>query len=398
MTVASSLQGVISENIASITKTLQACSTESVVGYCLVENMRGFPDSVLSSPAKQIRFLLGILIGSEEPASPREFAQEDWVQIFEPLERVFHAYMELYLPSDGSIATQSKQWHKIRQVAMMTFLNYHNNALLASSEQISDRIKTYMSPFDDKLSDALGISASEALEIALWIGSRLQERLDDVSRLRSTKHGRVLNQLKTSRTDLNDLLARDGELAEFSVELAHALSWLGKISHRQLTEQYGECGEVFWEIFTVGRGGGPPPEYPTERSVVESKPLIQISDDVAMLFDFNALLAAILSQVGESLDNGPSRAKFFRSRDKILEEQTTLALRRILRGKTEVHRNLFESPDLQREHDLVILTNEICLFVETKATPPAEPFRDPEKAFTSASAKLPLGHGHPKGL
>ena len=101
-----------------------------------------------------------------------------------------------------------------------------------------------------------------------------------------------------------------------------------------------------------------------------------------MLFDFNALLGAILSQSEEFLANGPSRAKFFRSRDKILEEQTTLALRRILRGKTEVHRNLFESPDLQREHDLVILTDEICLFVETKATPPAEPFRDPEKAFT----------------
>ena len=111
---ASNLQDVISKNIASIRNTLQACSTESVVGYCMVEQMRGFPDSELSSPAKQIRFLLGILIGSEEPASPREFAQEDWVQVFEPLERVFHAYMELYLPSDGLIATQSKQWHKMR--------------------------------------------------------------------------------------------------------------------------------------------------------------------------------------------------------------------------------------------------------------------------------------------
>ena len=106
---------------------------------------------------------------------------------------------------------------------MLTFLNYHNNALLASSEQISDRIKTFMSPFDDKLSDALGISASEALEIARWIGSRLQERLDDVSRLGSTKHGRKLNQLKIARTDLNDLLARDGDLAEFSVELGARL-------------------------------------------------------------------------------------------------------------------------------------------------------------------------------
>jgi hypothetical protein len=42
---------------------------------------------------------------------------------------------------------------------------------------------------------------------------------------------------------------------------------------------------------------------------------------------------------------------------------------------------VFETPDLHYEHDLVILHKDLCLIVEAKASPPVEPFRDPEKAF-----------------
>ena len=47
-----------------------------------------------------------------------------------------------------------------------------------------------------------------------------------------------------------------------------------------------------------------------------------------------------------------------------------------------MYRNVFETPDNQYEHDLVIFTSDICLFVEAKASPMDEPFRDPERAFT----------------
>ena len=43
---------------------------------------------------------------------------------------------------------------------------------------------------------------------------------------------------------------------------------------------------------------------------------------------------------------------------------------------------LFETPDNQNEHDIVVLGDGVCLFVEVKSSPPDEPFRDPEKAYT----------------
>ena len=100
-----------------------------------------------------------------------------------------------------------------------------------------------------------------------------------------------------------------------------------------------------------------------------------------MHFRLETLFDAILLQGENCLLNGPLRDIYLRTRDKTLENQVTSQLSRILGRKARVFQNLFETPNKQYEHDLVILTDEICLFVEAKASPPMEPFRDPSKAF-----------------
>ena len=382
MTVKSNLQGVISENIAHIRATLQPCSTESVVGYCMVKHRGGFPNSELSSPAKQIRLILGVMLSSEEPSCPRDFGNGEWEQIVEPLERLSQAYMELYVPTEGTLATQSEQWQRTRQVAALWFFHYHWNGLLASAEQVRDRIRSYFSPFDDELSDALGISATDAVEIAWWFCGQMQNQLDELFRLHGTKQTALATELKLSHTDSIDLESCTPDLPDSAIEWAQATRRMGKLCLKTLVERYGLAGQAFWDLFTVKRGQGPDIEYPTARSIVETMPLIQISDGVAMLFDANILLSAILTRAEECLATGHVKAKFFRSRNETLEDQTASALHRILGSQAKLYRNVFETRDNQREHDIVILTEDICLFVEAKASPPNEPFRDPEKAFT----------------
>ena len=37
---------------------------------------------------------------------------------------------------------------------------------------------------------------------------------------------------------------------------------------------------------------------------------------------------------------------------------------------------------IRYEHDIVALCDDVCLFVEVKSSPPDEPFRDPDRAYT----------------
>ena len=336
----------ISESIQQIQAVINSCSTESVVGWCMVKHLQGFPSPDLSSPAKQMYFLLGLTVESHEPSQAREFGANDWQRIVKPLESLFSAYRELHYASQGTLAEQSEHWVKIREVSSIAFIAYFNQGLLASVEQVTDRIRTYLTPFDDQLAKDFGISPSDALDIAQWISRELQTRLD-----------------------------------EFNEGATEAIFRLGKLSQSDLIGRYGAKAQTFWELFTIGRGQGEQLKYPTDSSIVEERPLIRLSDDVAMCFSLNALFTSILIRSEQCLSKGAVKKRYFRSRDKTIEDQAASVFIRILGDEAEVHRNLYETPDNHNEHDLVILAKEMCLFVEVKASPPHEPFRDPERAF-----------------
>ena len=300
MTETTNLQEIISKNIERIKRVVQECSTESVVGYSMVKHLRGFPQQDLSSPAKQLRFLLGVMLETEEPDAPREFSKREWEQIVQPIQRLSGAYMSLYLPTDENSAKQTEEGNRNQQVAMTAFIDYHQKGLLASAEQIRARIRSYLAPFDDQLSAALGISASDALDIGLDIGIEFQKQMDRVGQYAPDS----------------------SKPADLSIEFAEAIARLGRTRYSDLVQRYGSTGQRFWDLFTVRRGEGPPVNYPTERSIVEARPLICLSADEAMLFDFNVMLSAILLRGEETLANGPTREEYFRKRDKTLETRT----------------------------------------------------------------------------
>ena len=246
------LQEIIRKNIEHIRTVVQNCSTESVVGYSMVKQQNGFPQSDLSSPAKQIRLLLGIMLESEKPPAPKEFTGKEWDELVKPLQALSSAYMQMHLLAADRTTDQSEDWNRIQQVAMTAFLDYHQKGLLASAEQIRDRIRSYLAPFDDQLSSAFGISASDALGIGLDIGAEFQKQMDRVGQY-------APNSPKP--TDL-------------SIEFVKAINRLGRTRHSDLVQRYGSTGQRFWDLFTVRRGEGPLINYPTERSIVETRPLI----------------------------------------------------------------------------------------------------------------------------
>jgi hypothetical protein len=373
---------------------VHGCSTSSVADWCFRFNLiRGnYPEkspqfkTCLLAPAKQCSFLRGILLESQEPDVAKDFAKEDSVKAEALLNDAFQAYLPLYFPSAEEAGSLTKEWHKVREVAMLAFLHFHNTGLIASGEQVASRIRRYLTPFDDEISRTMGISATQGLEICEWISDRLQKGSNDLSIMyeeEKTARLALLDQAKTKDWSLKDIRDRADTSGYLSVakKLVTALDNLGKIECSELQAAFPDVGEQFWNLFSIGRGKGPVVNYPTDSSIAEQRPMILISDSKAICPLVNNLYSAVLMLCEQVLSSGERRESYFRARDKIIESEVAHHFRRFMGSQASFHTKIFETPDLQNEHDLVILDKKLCLIVEVKASPPIEPFRDPEKAF-----------------
>jgi hypothetical protein len=302
------------------------------------------------------------------------------------LDSLFSAYVSLYMPSKEELGTLAPEWHRVREVSMLAFLHYFNTGLLASVQQVVERIRIYLVPFDAELSSALGISASQALAICQWISDQLQKSLDD---LQASAHAereerlKLLDKAEKEKWSLDALkdAARDPSYLEKAEKLLSGMKDLGLVSLPRLKAAFPGIGSVFCDQFSVRRGEAPEIRYPTEQSIYEERPLIRISGAEAFCPLGNALFSALLLVGERTLLQNPARDKFLRSRDKALEDEALTKMRAFLSSKASIWSEVYEAPDCQYEHDVVAADDGLYLLLEAKASPPIEPFRDPDKAF-----------------
>lgn len=382
----------IDEAVAYLRKLLEKCSTLSVTSQCfafhLLKGNHGSIKTLLSSPAKQISFLLGILLQSTEPTSPKELSKAEWEQAEQYLEQAFSSYMLLFFPTEGERKSLSKEWYRVRQVAMPTFLHFFNTGLIASSEQVRTRIDQTLVPFDNELEQIIGIRPTHALEICNWISERLQAGLDQVTDLAKEEQVArelLLDQASPGKCKLENIRSaadKSGYSATLKTFVA-SLAQIGRLHYEDLSSAFPVAGPRFWQLFSIGRGEGTALRYPIDRSIADLCPLIRLSEAAAICPLANTLFSAVLQTGEDTLTNNHNlRKRYFELRDRIHETNTAKLFQPFFGSNVEFHSNVFETPDRQHEHDLVIVANDICLIVESKASPPVEPFRNPEKAFT----------------
>jgi len=207
------LEQEITAGLTELRGLLANCSTYSVAGWCLAYHMHTAHSNDskgrLASPAKQIPFLLGVLLSRPEPTQSSDFGKAEWEQAKSILERLFSAYIRLYMPTRKQLGNLSPEWYQVqvqvqvqvREVSMPAFLHYFNTGLLASVQQIEERITTYLVPFDAKLTEAIGISASQALAICQWISDQLQKSLDDLQESAQVEHEKRLKLLEQAQEE-----------------------------------------------------------------------------------------------------------------------------------------------------------------------------------------------------
>lgn len=388
----------LNADVEELRALLAQCSTETVAGSVSSQLMRDINESdkdkegeKLLSAAKQYSFLLSLLLSTPEKTDGKEFGKDEWLKSNALLNRIFSCYANLFWPSNEGIEQVDEEWLRVRSVAMPTFLHYFNTALLASIEQISDRIEKYCTAFDEELEKELGISATRALEISRYIQSHLQQHINTSSTLAIQEQKERFKILEEARKEskgasnfeeiLQNKIKSPGYFEKWFAYF-EAIKKIGLVEYATIKEKFPNDADAYWNIFTIKRGDAPLLKYPTENFIFESKPLILIKPEVAFCAYPNKLFEAILINCENTLKAEQYKSAFLLHRDKTLENEALLLFRKILGEDTQIYTSAFETANSHYEHDIVIVYNDKLLIVEVKASPPVEPFRDPDKAFT----------------
>jgi hypothetical protein len=349
-------------------------------------NEQRYGDKRLTSPQKQVCFMLGVLLSGQEPPEPVEFGLEQWSEARESLEALFHSYMTLYMPSKEEFGKRSPERHKTIEVSMLALLHSFNNGMFATIEQVIERITTYLVPFDADVKSHLGMSATQAILICKWTAEQLQRGLDDchdaveaASESMPALSGSSKRKRRLSR--MAQELEKNPSLLEAMTRMTAAVQRIGLVEFDGMNAAFPETANIFWKTFTVGRGEGPEINYPTEESVIERRPLVRISDKEAFCPSANLLFNAVLLLGERTIAKSSIRARFLRARDVALEKQTYEKIGALIGPQAKLLREVYETPNSQNEHDVIAIDNDLCLVVEAKAAPPTEAFRDPDRAF-----------------
>lgn len=375
-------------DIDALRKLVGQCSTETVAGTISVQLFL-WPDEDIGllSPYRELMYLLGLTLTTIEPPNARPFGEDDWKKSKELLERIYSAYAWMYWPTADEVDHLNEEWRKPREVAMPAFLHYFNSGLMASTEQVRDRIVRYVVPFDPIVEGLFGISAGEMLAAADAIGKRLQNDLNELRRLGETEKTERLafldlaekNQWTLERTRVEAQRSPCKPAVEAYLE---ALKRVFKTDLCQLSNEIGEnLALPFWKAYSSKRGTVKEPKYPTDHNPAEAKPLILLANTEAMVPSVHSIFTAILNTAELALMRSEERDMYLQRRDEVLEQEAARILADFFGSDACIFTSVYESINLQHEHDVVIVWGRRVFVVEAKASPPREPLRDPEKAY-----------------
>lgn len=126
----------------------------------------------LSSPMRQLYYLAGLLVTTDESGKEVNFTKEDWEYIVEHLNAIESEYFKIFLPTEETEITE--EWKKKREVAMPSFLSYFNQGPLNFEEQTINWISDLYQKLDEIIESEIGLKTTDFLRIIiltynLWI-------------------------------------------------------------------------------------------------------------------------------------------------------------------------------------------------------------------------------------
>lgn len=375
------------EDIGKLRALVGKASSETIclkLFLLLGNTYKAFREHGLLAPFRQCQYLLGILLTTPEPSGHSALTDGEWRRVFASLDAIYRAYALMFWPGEGEREqSKTEAWYKPRSVAMPAFLHYFGQGSMASVEQLVARIEATLVHFDRELVDKTGISATEAIGITKWICDDIQTRFDKLGafvRFAKNHLDRAIHSGWDAETARHDAHSHpEYQVHQKSLEDRRApLSVF-------LTDLQGVFGHnraaAYWSLFASSRQTTTGFTYPTELNPTVQRPLIEYGDGKAVMAVANMLYEAVLASLGKVLaDDDRVRHRYFKRRDSALERQVSGLLKRLF-PDAEHYSECYEQPDSRFEHDHVVIWQRSMFVFESKASPPPEPFRDPNKAY-----------------
>lgn len=341
----------------------------------------------LGSPLKQGMYLLALASSQPEPITPKPLDEGRHVQLIRRLESIFQNYGLAYFPTEQEYAVGlSAEWHRQREIAMPAFMHYFMAGFKASSEQIKEWINTCFAGFEKETVEAFGMSHIDLLRVASFIESVIEANanpvVDAVQAIEALRQ-QFLREISEG-ANLQEAVARVRNQPELRARIKafeRGSTMLFEVKRQQLLDEFGvETTNSLMQHFVTVRGAAAAITYITESNPIIDRPLLTADGERIFYLVNNAFYQGIIEKLESHLTQGPSAARYFKERDRRLEQMARKHLQKIFPDTAQFYESAFDRPDSHGEHDLVIVHGANVYIVEAKASPPKEPLRDPSKA------------------
>lgn len=400
------LHAELIENIEGLKEFVRNFSLSSLLNTVAMElRKQSFPDqenSLLISPAKQYFYLIGIIQQTEEPSEPKTLDEESTAKLIYSLNEIFQHYAFIFWPTEEEEDHLTEEWHRCREVAMPAFLHYFNTSLMASVEQITARVNDGLLRFDEEISKDVGLSISTCLDISDAIAHLQQIKLDqlylDAEKEKKLRLG-LLDRADHEGWSL-ERLREETANSEYSGFITGFLEQMNNLFSFRIDDLKFNQEEIkkFLDVFSLSRGANIEFIYITEENPAELRPIVKSDDQSYFCPSINALYIALLNKFETVLLNSEKRDRYLSHRDKLLEKRGGNLFLSLLNDEAISYGGLYETADLHNEHDIIIVSGRNLYLIEAKASPPIEPFRDPERAYTRIKRHFHSNRGIQKGF
>lgn len=359
------INNILTEKTDKLIGLIKQVDTLDVIGMVCVEfqlhydGKDVFDTTKLISPFKQYIYLLNLLLSNPQTETNTSVDFETtYEEIKKLLNEIAQIYGLIFFPDDNEEVSDS--WYKHRELAMPVFMNYFNTHSLPYEEQLIDRIQQWASPYDSVIIDKFGCTVNEFIDMYKYLVKILQKQLDDYQNGTENFFEKLLPAYKyfnklIKNEKMNSDLAMQKTREVFPLDnLENPFTTIFfKINLNKFEEKFThEKVMSFLNHFSVGREEREFYYY-TESGPFDNKPIIKHENEYYIPIS-KQILHAFENQFFNAIEESNRRTSFFRNRDRKSEEKTLEIFKRLLGKNAEYFSSIYERPDSQNEHDLLI--------------------------------------------
>jgi len=358
----------------------------------------------LSSPLKQLYYLGGLLLSSNEDNisiySMNNSDYEDiWNKIVILLNEIEEEYEKMFIPKEEDIINED--WLKMRSVAMPSFLKYFNQGPLNYEEQKINWISDLYKDFDDKILKELNLTTSDLILFYNTIDFLFQDKFQgftgDQSKFKKEWMELTDNKVIISKEipdffrvqqeeklPLYQYVQDNGIICRFRKE--------DLVNNELSIEKIG----IILDLFTCNRLETEFLFYSSTKpsNPLYKKPIVIVEQNLFQIFEVKQVLHSIEELLENiCLSDAKSKTKLIDKKGKLLENRISHLFEKMLVKNFEKFDSYYVDGN---EQDLLFLWKKNAFIIEAKGYSIREPLRDPSRAYERIKDdfKNSIGYGY----